>query len=250
MNEQHRLVLLRHAQSVWNVENRFSGWADVDLSERGVAEARAAGRLLKEKGFSFEEAYTSRLTRAIRTLVLVLDELGLLWIPVVKSWQLNERHYGVLEGTHKGEAAERFGGEQVHRWRRGYADRAEPLADADQRHPRFDRRYSDVEPERLPAVESLADTYDRVVGYWQAVIGPRVAAGRRVLVVSHGNTLRALVKYLDGLTDRQVEGLEIPTGRPLVYEFNDRMQVAGHYFLDDGPGDGNPAGRLPTEHIA
>lgn len=236
MNGQHKLVLLRHAQSLWNLENRFSGWADIDLSEHGVDEARRAGRLLEAHGFTFDEAYASRLTRAIRTLMIVLDELGLLWIPVFKSWQLNERHYGALEGADKAEVAARFGAEQVHRWRRGFHDRVEALDLDDARHPRFDRRYADVDPQRLPAVESLADTYERVVAYWSAVIAPRVGAGRRILVVSHGNTLRALVKYLDRLSDEAVESLEIPTGRPLVYELADNLKVVDRYFLSDAPG--------------
>ncbi len=236
MNGHHKLVLLRHAQSLWNLENRFTGWADVDLSEQGIAEARRAARLLKAHDFTFDEAYTSRLTRAIRTLMVVLDELGLLWIPVFKSWQLNERHYGALEGADKKEVTARFGAEQVHRWRRGFRDRVEPLDPDEARHPRVDRRYADVDPQRLPAVESLADTYDRIVAYWSAVVVPRVAAGRRILVVSHGNTLRALVKYVDRLSDRAVETLEIPTGRPLVYELADDLKIVDRYFLSDAPG--------------
>lgn len=221
------LVLLRHAQSVWNVENRFSGWADVDLSAHGVDEARAAGVELRRRGFVFDIAFVSRHKRARRTLDLVLAELGQTGLPVEVSWRLNERHYGALQGLDKAETAARYGADQFRRWRRGYRDTPPALMADDPRHPRFDPAYADVPVELLPAAESLADTERRVVPYWQRVIAPPLAAGRTTLVVAHGNTLRALVKYLRNLSEAAVERLEIPTGKLLIYAPSDLPAAGG-----------------------
>jgi len=212
------LVLLRHAQSVWNVENRFSGWADVGLSARGVEEARLAGAQLRRQGFMFDIAFVSRLARARHTLDIVLAELGQAGLPTGVSWRLNERHYGALPGLNKADTEARYGEAQFQRWRRGYRDTPPALAADDPRHPRFDPAYADMPAELLPAAESLADTEQRVVPYWQQVIAPQLAAGKTALVVAHGNTLRALMKYLNDLTVPEVERLEIATARPLVYE--------------------------------
>lgn len=228
------LVLLRHGQSVWNLENRFTGWADVDLSERGVAEARTAGRLLAGAGFDFEHCYTSLLTRAIRTLWLVLGEMDRRWLPVTKDWHLNERHYGALQGVDKAKTAAEYGKAQVHRWRRGYAVRPPALAAGDARHPRHDSRYRGLSDAELPAGESLADTIARLIPWYESEIQPRIAAGERVLVAAHGNSLRALVKHLDGLSDEAVTELNIPTGIPLVYTLDEELRAASHRYL------GNP----------
>lgn len=229
-----KAVLLRHAQSQWNLENRFSGWQDMDLSEAGVEEARRAGRLLKAAGLRFDRAYVSALKRAARTLELVLQELGQTDAIVERSWRLNERHYGALEGLNKLEIATRYGPEQFRAWRRGYATRPPALSLEDPRHPRHDPRYADVDPALLPAAESLADTLQRVVPYWEQAILPHLRKGETVLVVSHGNTLRALVKYLEHLSDEAVEKLEIPTGVPLVYEFDADGRPRRHYYLREG----------------
>lgn len=215
------LVLLRHAQSLWNVENRFSGWADVDLSARGVEEARLAGAQLRRQGLVFDFAFVSRLVRAQRTLDLVIAELGQTGLPTGVSWRLNERHYGALQGLNKAETAARYGEAQFQRWRRDYRDTPPALAADDPRHPRFDPAYANVPAQLLPATESLADTARRVVPYWQQVIAPQLAAGKTVLVVAHGNTLRALVKYLENLTIPEVERLEITTAQPRIYEPDD-----------------------------
>lgn len=231
------LVLLRHAQSLWNLENRFSGWADMDLSASGIAEAHRAGTLLHARGFVFDRAFVSPLKRATRTLDIVLAELDLGELPVTVDWHLNERHYGALQGLNKAETAARYGAEQFQRWRRGYHDRPPALDLDDPRHPRFDARYASFAPELLPATESLADTERRVVPYWQQVIAPRVAAGERVLIVGHGNTFRALIRHLDQLSVAAVEKLEVPTGQPLVYEFNTELQPRRSYYLSPGPGE-------------
>ncbi|MBE3576061.1 MAG: 2,3-diphosphoglycerate-dependent phosphoglycerate mutase [Firmicutes bacterium] len=228
------LVLLRHGESQWNLENRFTGWTDVDLSERGVAEARRAATLLKEGGYSFDLAFTSLLKRAIRTLWIVLDGLDLMWIPVQRSWRLNERHYGALQGLNKQETAAKYGEDQVRAWRRGYAVRPPALADDDPRHPRFDPRYASLRPDQLPGSESLQDTLHRVLPYWQEAIAPALQKGQRVLVVAHGNSLRALVKYLDNVSDDAIVELNIPTGFPLVYELDDGLRPVRHAYL------GNP----------
>jgi 2,3-bisphosphoglycerate-dependent phosphoglycerate mutase len=229
------LVLLRHAQSLWNLENRFSGWADMELSAGGIAEAQRAGALLRERGFGFERAFVSPLTRATQTLDIVLAELGQRDLPVTVDWHLNERHYGALQGLNKADTAARYGALQFQRWRRGYHDRPPALDLDDPRHPRFDRRYAAIAPELLPATESLADTEQRVVPYWREAIAPRVAAGERVLVVAHGNTFRALIRHFDGLSVEEVEKLEVPTGQPLVYEFSAGMQQRRSYYLSSQP---------------
>jgi 2,3-bisphosphoglycerate-dependent phosphoglycerate mutase len=228
-----KLVLLRHGQSSWNLENRFTGWTDVDLSPAGVREAEESARLLTEGGFTFDVAYTSLLKRAIRTLWIVLDRMDLMWVPVHRDWRLNERHYGDLQGLNKAETAARHGDEQVLVWRRSYATPPPPLAPDDPRHSRFDRRYARLTPEELPATESLADTVARFLPAWKETIAPEIRAGRRVLIVAHGNSLRALVKYLDQLTDDAVVALNIPTGIPLVYTLDDDLRPLGHHYLGD-----------------
>lgn len=229
----HTLVLVRHGQSTWNLENRFTGWKDVDLTEQGREEARSAGRLLQAADLTFDVAYTSVLTRAIRTLWIMLDELDLLWLPVHRRWQLNERHYGALQGLNKAEMAERHGAEQVHVWRRSYDVPPPPMDEADARHPRHDRRYAGVDPARLPATESLKDTLARVQPLWNDEIAPRIRNGERVLVAAHGNSLRALVKMLSGISDEEITGLNIPTGVPLVYELDDALREISRGYLGD-----------------
>ncbi|HYM83461.1 MAG TPA: 2,3-diphosphoglycerate-dependent phosphoglycerate mutase [Candidatus Dormibacteraeota bacterium] len=227
------VVLLRHGESTWNQENRFTGWTDVDLSERGLAEAHEAGRLLREEGFVFDIAYTSVLKRAIRTLWIALDELDQMWIEVERSWRLNERHYGALQGLNKAETAQEYGDAQVKLWRRSYDVPPPPLDPDDPRHPRFDPRYASVDPQLLPRAEALKDTVARFLPYWDATIAPAIRAGRRVLIAAHGNSLRALVKYLDGVSDEEIVGLNIPTGVPLVYELDDALRPLGHRYLGD-----------------
>jgi 2,3-bisphosphoglycerate-dependent phosphoglycerate mutase len=228
-----KLVLLRHGQSTWNLENRFTGWTDVDLSAQGLAEAHQAGQQLVAQGFTFEIAYTSVLKRAIRTLWIVLDEMDLMWIPVVRHWRLNERHYGALQGLNKAEMAEKFGADQVHLWRRSYAIPPPALSLDDPRHPRFDQRYAQVEAADLPATESLKDTLDRVMPYWHGVIVPQLQHGVKVLIVAHGNSLRALVKHLDQISDANIPDLNIPTGIPLVYELDGDLRVLDRHYLGD-----------------
>jgi len=227
------VVLLRHGQSTWNLENRFTGWTDVGLTEQGVAEAREAGRMIKAEGFSFDMAYTSRLRRAIKTLWLALEEMELEWIDVVRHWRLNERHYGALQGLNKAETAEKHGDDQVLVWRRSYDTPPPALEIGDERHPSRDLRYADLEPGELPATECLKDTVDRFVPYWEKVIAPQVVSGKRVLICAHGNSLRALVKYLDGVSDEEIVGLNIPTGVPLVYELDENLQPLSHRYLGD-----------------
>jgi 2,3-bisphosphoglycerate-dependent phosphoglycerate mutase len=229
----NKLVLLRHGESVWNKENRFTGWTDVDLSARGIDEAREAGRLLREGGYGFDLAYTSVLKRAIRTLWIALDEMDLMWIPVIPSWRLNERHYGALQGLNKAEMAERFGDEQVLVWRRSYNTPPPALEQADERNPGNDPRYSDLTPAELPLTECLKDTVERFLPYWHQTIAPQVKAGKRVIVAAHGNSLRALVKYLDAISDQDIVGLNIPTGIALVYELDDELRPLKHYYLGD-----------------
>ena len=229
----HKLVLMRHGQSQWNLENRFTGWTDVDLTDKGREEAKKAGELLKAEGYTFDLAFTSVLKRAIRTLWITLDELDLMWIPVTRSWSLNERHYGALQGLNKAETAEKFGEKQVLIWRRSYATPPDPLPEGDPRHPAGDPRYASLAPEEIPATECLKDTVARVVPFWEGTIKPAVASGRKVLVAAHGNSLRALVKHIDGISDEDIVGLNIPTGRPLVYEFDDDMKPIRHYYLGD-----------------
>ncbi|NIR59621.1 MAG: 2,3-diphosphoglycerate-dependent phosphoglycerate mutase [Gammaproteobacteria bacterium] len=226
-----KVVFLRHGQSTWNLENRFTGWTDVDLSPHGAAEAREAGRLLKTHGYDFDITYTSVLKRAIRTLWIVQEVMDLMWLPVEKDWRLNERHYGALQGLNKREMQEQYGGEQVHRWRRGYAVRPPALDGGDPRHPRFDPRYRRLDASLLPSTESLEDTLRRVLPSWEQVIKPRVANGERVLVSAHGNSLRALIKELEDISDDDITEVNVPTGIPLVYEFDEQLRVMTHYYL-------------------
>jgi 2,3-bisphosphoglycerate-dependent phosphoglycerate mutase len=227
------LVLLRHGESTWNLENRFTGWTDVDLTPKGVEEAQEAARLLVEGGYTFDVAFTSVLKRAIRTLWIVQDGMDLMWIPVHRSWRLNERHYGALQGLNKAETAVQYGDAQVLAWRRSYAEPPPPLTPDDPRHPAKDRRYADLSPAELPAAEALKDTVARFLPYWHGTIVPAIESGKRVLIVAHGNSLRALVKHLDGITDEKIVGLNIPTGIPLVYELDERLAPMRSGYLGD-----------------
>jgi 2,3-bisphosphoglycerate-dependent phosphoglycerate mutase len=229
----HKLVLLRHGESDWNKENRFTGWTDVDLSDKGRQEAREAGITLKAGGYAFDAAYTSVLKRAIRTLWMTLDELDLLWIPVERSWRLNERHYGALQGLNKSETAAKFGEDQVKIWRRSYDIPPPKLELDDPRHPRFDTRYAGVSPADLPAAESLKDTLARVLPFWNSRIAPELRAGRNVLVAAHGNSLRAMVKMLDNVPEKDIVELNIPTGVPLLYELDAQLKPLGSRYLGD-----------------
>jgi phosphoglycerate mutase, BPG-dependent, family 1 len=228
-----KLVLIRHGESTWNQENRFTGWTDVELSPKGIEEAHQAGKLLLKEGYTFDFAYTSILKRAISTLWYIQEEMDLQWIPVEKDWRLNERHYGALQGLNKAETAQKYGDEQVLLWRRGYAITPPELTEDDERFPGHDPRYAKLNKEQLPVTESLAITIDRVIPYWNDVIKPRVASGERVIVAAHGNSLRALVKHLDGISEKDILELNIPTGVPLVYELDDDMQPVKHYYLGD-----------------
>jgi len=229
----YKLVLIRHGESQWNKENRFTGWKDVDLSEKGVAEARAAGKLLKDQGFTFDEAYTSVLKRAIRTLWIILDEMDLMWIPVNKTWLLNERHYGALQGLNKAETAAQYGEEQVQIWRRSYDIPPGPLEATDERYLGNDPRYAGIEKGKFPQTECLKDTVARVVPYFESEILPKIRDGKRLIVAAHGNSLRALVKYLDDISDDKIVELNIPTGIPLVYELDENLKPTNHYYLGD-----------------
>jgi len=229
----YKLVLIRHGESLWNKENRFTGWTDIDLSERGIREATEAGKTLKEAGFDFRIAYTSYLTRAIRTLDLVLDAMDLMWIPVYKSWRLNEKHYGTLQGLNKAEMAQQYGDEQVHIWRRSYDVPPPPLPPDDPRHPRFDPRYAELKPSEIPATEALKNTVERIVPYWLDEIRPSLKKYKEVLVAAHGNSLRGIVKYLKDISDDEIPGLNLPTGIPYVFEFDDDMKLVKDYFLGD-----------------
>ncbi|MGE0353888.1 MAG: 2,3-diphosphoglycerate-dependent phosphoglycerate mutase [Gemmatimonadales bacterium] len=228
-----RLVLLRHGESTWNRENRFTGWTDVGLTPKGVDEATEAGRLLRDEGYVFDVAYTSVLKRAIKTLWLALEQMDQMWIPIHNDWRLNERHYGALQGLNKAETAEKFGEEQVLIWRRSY-DTPPPMLDPDdERHPSRDPRYAGLKPSELPRTESLKDTVARFLPYWEATIAPAIRSGRRVLIAAHGNSLRALVKHLDQVSDADIVGLNIPTGIPLVYELDDALHPVRHFYLGD-----------------
>jgi 2,3-bisphosphoglycerate-dependent phosphoglycerate mutase len=229
----YKVVLLRHGESTWNHENRFTGWTDVDLSEKGLGEARQAGELLKKEGYVFDVAYTSVLKRALRTCWIALDALDLLWIPVTKNWRLNERHYGALQGLNKAETAAKHGEEQTKIWRRSFDTPPPPLDRNDPRHPGQDPRYAGLSESDLPATESLKDTIARFVPYWKDTIAPEVKAGKRVLIAAHGNSLRALVKYLDGISDKDIIELNIPTGIPLVYELDADLKPIRSYYLGD-----------------
>jgi 2,3-bisphosphoglycerate-dependent phosphoglycerate mutase len=229
----YKIVLLRHGESDWNKENRFTGWTDVDLSEKGTAEAKKAGEVLLKEGYTFDIAYTSVLKRAIRTLWIVMDEMDLMWIPVVNTWRLNERHYGALQGLNKAESAAKMGEEQVHIWRRSYDVRPPALTPDDPRFPGNDPRYHDVPKSELPLTECLKDTVARFLPYWYETIIPAVKSGRKVIITAHGNSLRSLVKHLDNISDEEIIGLNIPTGIPLVYELDDNFHPIKHYYLGD-----------------
>jgi 2,3-bisphosphoglycerate-dependent phosphoglycerate mutase len=228
-----KLVLVRHGESTWNKENRFTGWTDVDLSEKGVEEAHEGGRVLRDEGYTFDVAYTSVLKRAIRTLWIVLDEMDLMWLPVHRYWRLNERHYGALQGLNKAETAEKFGEAQVKIWRRSYDIQPPALEPADPRYPGNDRRYASLTPAELPLTECLKDTVARFLPLWHETIAPAVRSGQRVLIAAHGNSLRALVKYLDNISDDAIVELNIPTGMPLVYELDDDLKPLKSYYLGD-----------------
>jgi len=229
----YKLVLLRHGESQWNLENRFTGWTDVDLTESGRREAQAAGELLLREGYRFDIAYTSVLRRAIRTLWITLDAMDLMWLPVVHSWRLNERHYGALQGLNKAETAARFGEEQVLAWRRAYAIAPDPLTPDDVRWAGKDPRYRHLKPDEVPATESLKDTVVRVLPFWSDSIAPAIQRGRRVLVAAHGNSMRALIKYLDSISDEDIIGVNVPTARPLVYELDAQLKPIRSYYLGD-----------------
>ncbi len=241
----HKLVLIRHGESEWNKENRFTGWKDVDLSEKGREEAQAAGKLLKAEGFTFDESYTSVLKRAIRTLWIILDEMDLMWIPETKSWLLNERHYGALQGLNKAETAAQYGEEQVQIWRRSFDIPPSIMEETDERHLGKDPRYCEIEAGKFPGSECLKDTVARVIPYFETAILPKVKDGKRIIVAAHGNSLRALVKYLDGISDTEIVNLNIPTGIPLIYELDDDIKPIKSYYLGD-----NEAIRKAQEAIA
>jgi 2,3-bisphosphoglycerate-dependent phosphoglycerate mutase len=228
-----KIVLLRHGESIWNKENRFTGWTDVDLSEKGVSEAKKSGQVLKKEGFVFDAAFTSVLKRAIRTLWICLDEMDLMWIPVYNSWRLNERHYGALQGLNKAETAAKFGEEQVLVWRRSYDSRPPALEKNDSRYPGSDPRYLCLAEKDLPLTECLKDTVERFLPYWHKTIAPEVKQGKKIIIAAHGNSLRALVKYLDHVSDQEIVGLNIPTGIPLVYELDKGLRALKHYYLGD-----------------
>jgi len=243
----HKVVLLRHGESTWNKENRFTGWTDVDLTEKGRAEAAEAGRLLREGGFVFDSAYTSVLKRAIRTLFITLDTLDQLWIPVIKSWRLNERHYGALQGLNKAETAAKHGDAQTKIWRRSYDIPPPPLDPGDPRHPSRDPRYAGLAASELPLTESLKDTVARFLPYWHDTIAPAVRSGTRVVIAAHGNSLRALVMYLDALEQQTIVELNIPTGIPLVYELDDELKPMRHYYLGDAAAAAAAAQRVAQQ---
>jgi 2,3-bisphosphoglycerate-dependent phosphoglycerate mutase len=228
-----KMVLIRHGESTWNKANRFTGWTDVDLTSKGMAEAHHAGKVLKAEGYTFDMAHTSVLKRAIRTLWVVLDELDLMWIPVYRSWRLNERHYGALQGLNKSEMAREYSEEQVHQWRRGYAVRPPALTKKDDRYPGTDPKYGGLPEKDIPLTESLKDTVARFLPYWQSDITPALRQGKHILIVAHGNSLRALVKHLDSISDEEIPGLNIPTGIPLVYELDADLEPLKHYYLGD-----------------
>ena len=227
----YKVVLLRHGESIWNKENKFTGWTDVDLSEKGITEAKAAGKLLKDEGYEFDAAYTSVLKRAIRTLWITLDEMDLMWIPVTRSWRLNEKHYGALQGLNKSETAEKYGEEQVFIWRRDYNTAPPALSPDDERHPVHDRRYTPLRPEDIPGTECLKDTVARFLPVWEDEIAPAIKSGKRIIIAAHGNSLRALVKHLDNISDEEIPKLNIPTGIPLVYELDENLKPVKHYYL-------------------
>jgi 2,3-bisphosphoglycerate-dependent phosphoglycerate mutase len=232
-NAMKKLVLIRHGESIWNKENRFTGWKDVSLSEKGIGEASAAGKLLKAEGYEFDVVFTSLLKRAIKTMQLVLEESDQLWLPVNKSWRLNERHYGALEGLDKAETAAKYGEEQVKIWRRSYSTPPPAIDKDDARYPGFDRRYEDLKVSEIPLAECLKDTVERFLPYWFSNILPEIENDQRVLIVAHGNSLRALIKHLDNVSEEEILALNVPTGIPLVYELDDNNKAANHYYLGD-----------------
>jgi len=229
----HKVVLLRHGESQWNLENRFTGWTDVDLSPRGIEEAKKAAELLRAEGYTFDVAHTSVLKRAIRTLWITLEGMDLMWIPVKNSWRLNERHYGALQGLNKAEMAKKFGDEQVRIWRRSYATPPPALEPSDERYPGRDPRYAGLTRDQIPLTEALKNTVERFLPYWHDAIVPDLRSGRRVVIAAHGNSLRALVKHLDGISEEEIVGLNIPTGIPLVYELDETLEPTRHYYLGD-----------------
>jgi len=229
----YKVVLLRHGQSTWNKENKFTGWVDVDLSDKGLVEAKKSGEVLKAEGYTFDIAFTSVLKRAIRTLWITLDELDLMWIPVIRHWRLNERHYGALQGLNKAETAQKYGEEQIKIWRRSYDTQPPALEKTDERYPGNDPRYSNLTEEELPLTECLKDTVERFMPYWEETIAPTIHEGKKVLIAAHGNSLRALVKYLDNVSEEEIVGLNIPTGIPLIYELDDDLKPIKHYYLGD-----------------
>jgi len=243
----HKLVLIRHGESTWNLENRFTGWTDVDLTPTGVEQAKQAGRLLKAEGYDFDVAYTSVLKRATRTLWHTLDELDRTWLPVVHSWRLNERHYGGLQGLNKGETAKKYGDEQVLVWRRSYDTPPPPLEANDPRSERGDVRYAKLAAEQVPLTECLKDTVARVLPFWNESMAPAIRSGRRLVVAAHGNSIRALVKYLDGISDSDIVGLNIPNGIPLVYELDDDLKPLRHYYLGDAEAAAKAAAAVATQ---
>lgn len=243
----YKLVLIRHGESVWNKENRFTGWVDVDLSEQGLKEAKAAGQILKAEGFDFDRAYTSVLKRAIRTCWTTLSEIDQMWIPVQSDWRLNERHYGALQGLNKSEMAAKYGEQQVFQWRRSYATLPPALEQNDPLHPRHDRRYSHVPAAQLPSAEALKQTLDRVLPFWKQEIAPAILRGERVLVVAHGNSLRALIKHLDNVSEDAISELNIPTGVPLLYELNEQLKPLSHRYLGDADAAAAAAARVAQQ---
>ncbi len=229
----YKVILLRHGESTWNKENLFTGWTDVDLSEKGVSEAKEAGRLLKEEGYTFDYAFTSTLKRAIRTLWLTMDEMDLMWVPTIRAWQINERHYGALQGKNKSQVKEEFGDEQFMKWRRSYDIRPPALEKSDERWPGHEAMYATLPESTLPLTECLKDVVSRTIPYWEGEIAPKIKEGKQVIIAAHGNSLRALVKYLDGVSDDEITHLNIPTGVPLIYELDDELNAVNHYYLGD-----------------
>jgi 2,3-bisphosphoglycerate-dependent phosphoglycerate mutase len=243
----YKLVLIRHGESTWNLENRFTGWTDVDLTPTGVSQAKTAGQLLKEGGYEFDLAYTSVLKRAIRTLWLALDEMDRTWLPVMKSWRLNERHYGALQGLNKAETAKKFGDEQVLIWRRSYDTPPPALDAADPRSERSDQRYAKLNPQDIPLTECLKDTVERVIPFWNESMAPAIKAGKRIVVAAHGNSIRALVKYLDNIADDAIVALNIPNGIPLVYELDANLKPIRHYYLGDAEAAAKAAAAVASQ---
>ena len=244
----HKLVLIRHGESTWNLENRFTGWTDVDLTPTGVSQAMSAGKLLKAEGYAFDAAYTSVLKRAIHTLSYCLDEMDQIWIPVHKHWRLNERHYGALQGLNKAETAQKYGDAQVLEWRRSYNTPPPPLEQGDARSERDDRRYASLAPEQVPLSECLRDTVDRVLPFWNNTLAPAIRSGQRLVISAHGNSIRALVKYLDNISDADIVGLNVPNGIPLVYELDQDLQPLRHYYLGDAGAATEAAAQAGLQH--